>query len=133
MENENDDLVYIAEDCNGSRTIAYKNDNSIHLVGDNIRSAYCCKYDNSDSSNICTAITKCSELTEMKFRPSKELNPKDDQNVLRLSQMVATNPLNNIVHDNLPTFQWKYSYKVIIIIIIISIPCRLRQDVRPGL
>ena len=87
---------------------------------------------------------------------SKELNPKDDQNVLRLSQMVATNPLNNIVHDNLPTFQWKYSCKVIIIIIIIiiviiiiiiiiiiisssiiiiimSIPCRLRQGVGPGL
>ena len=69
--------------------------------------------------------------------------------------MVATNPLNNIVHDNLPTFQWKYSCKVIIIIIIIiiviiiiiiiiissssiiiiimSIPCRLRQGVGPGL
>ena len=57
----------------------------------------------------------------MKFRPSKELNPKDDQNVLRLSQMVAENPLNNTAHDNLPTFQWKYSYKVIIIIIIIII------------
>ena len=42
---------------------AYKNDDSIHLVGDNEKSAYCCKYDNSDSSIICTA-TKCGELTE---------------------------------------------------------------------
>ena len=63
MANEKDDSVYIADDCNGSRTIAYKNDDSIHLVGDNEKSAYCCKYDNSDSSIICTA-TKCGELTE---------------------------------------------------------------------
>ena len=48
---------------NGSRTIADKNDDSSHLVGDNKRSAYRCKYDNSVSSNVCTA-TKCSELTE---------------------------------------------------------------------
>ena len=33
------------EDHNGSLTIAYKNDDSIHLVADNKRSPYCCKYD----------------------------------------------------------------------------------------
>ena len=43
-----------------------KNNDSIHLVGDNEKSAYCCKYDNSNSSIICT-VMKCSELTETSF------------------------------------------------------------------
>ena len=33
-ENEHDDSVYVVEVHNGSRTIANKNDDSIHLVGD---------------------------------------------------------------------------------------------------
>ena len=33
-ENEHDDSVYVVEVHNGLRTIANKNDDSIHLVGD---------------------------------------------------------------------------------------------------
>ena len=62
-----DEAVWQAvEDHNGSLTIGYKNDDSIHLVGDNKRSPYCCKYDNSNSSIICTAM-KCSKLIEKTF------------------------------------------------------------------
>lgn len=99
MENEHDDLVYFVEDLNGSRTIAYKNNNSIRLVGDNKRLACCCKYDNSDEMKWADRD---------KFRPMNS-TPKMSflrvlvvlQNVLRLWQILATNPLN-IVQDNLP-------------------------------
>ena len=94
------------EEHNGSRTIAYKNDDSIHLVGVNGKSAYCCKYDNSDSSIICTA-TKCGELTETSsFQGTAKdvvsTRPGNDAQRSEAWQNVATNPLNNIVHDNLP-------------------------------
>ena len=98
MENEHDDLVYFVKDLSGSWTIAYKNNDLIHLVGDNKRLAYRCKYKNSDEMKWADRD---------KFRPMNS-TPKMSflhvlvvlQNALRLWQIVATNPLN-IVQDNL--------------------------------
>lgn len=92
MESEDDDLVYFVKDLSGSRTIAYKNNDSIHLVGDNKRLAYCCKYNNSNEMKWADRD---------KFRPMNSTPKMSFLHVLeRLWQIVAMNPLN-IVQDNL--------------------------------
>ena len=86
MESEDDDLVYFVKDLSGSRTIAYKNNDSIHLVGDNKRLAYCCKYNNSNEMKW---------TDRDKFRPMNSTPKMSFLHVLeRLWQIVATNPLN---------------------------------------
>ena len=66
VADEHEDSFCSDLDHNGSCTMAYRNNDSIHLFGDYKRSAFYCEHDKNARSNRCTA-TNWNKSTETSF------------------------------------------------------------------